>query len=245
MRDPKPLAEDGATDFERRLLSSARTEEPPPEVVRRLERALGLTAGAAIAAPAVVLSVASSARTALSAKGGVAAVPMALKAAGLVGLALAGAVGVSLWLARPLPAPVRHHLTAPVVPAAPLAAPPAAVAPPAIATGEQADEARPGAGAALARSGDALRGEILLVDGARTALATGAPARALHLVRRYVARYPRGALAPEAQALRIEALAASGQRSRARSLARAFIAANPNSPLTERIARLREIEHIR
>ena len=47
MKDPKLLGQEGATDFERRWLSAARAEEPPPELVNRIERALGLGSGAA------------------------------------------------------------------------------------------------------------------------------------------------------------------------------------------------------
>ena len=79
MRDPRPLTEEGATDFERRLLSSARAEEPPPEMVRQLERALGIAAGAAVAAPVVALSLSGAARALASVKSGLAALPMAFK----------------------------------------------------------------------------------------------------------------------------------------------------------------------
>lgn len=44
MRDPKPVTAEGATDFERRLLSSARAEELPREMVRQLGRALSIAA---------------------------------------------------------------------------------------------------------------------------------------------------------------------------------------------------------
>jgi hypothetical protein len=239
MRDPKPLTEEGATDFERRLLFSARAEEPPPEMVRQLERALGIAAGAAVAAPVVALSLSGSARALASVKSGLAALPMAFKVAGLVSLALAGAVGVGVLLSHPLPVPDQRP-AAPPVRVAPVApTPPATV--PAAASAAHVDVgrgARPGDGVAQAPRGSALRGEILLIDGARAALAAGAPARALRLVQRYAARFPHGALAPEAQALRIEALADSGQLARAEALARTFIAEHPRSPLSERIARL-------
>jgi len=237
MRDPKPLAEEGATDFERRLLTSARSEEPPPEMVRQMEQALGLVAGAAVAAPVVALSVAGSAPAVASTKGGLAIVPLAFKAAGLVALALAGAVGVGVWLSRPLPAPAPRPM-APALHADPPAPPPVATAPAVTVRGSAASEGRGATSGSGAPRGSALRGEILLVDGARAALAEGSPGRALRLVQRYAVRFPHGALAPEAQALRIEALAASGQPARARALARAFIAEHPGSPLTDRIARL-------
>ena len=41
MRDPRPFVEEGATEFERQLLSAAQSAEPSPEMVRRMERVLG------------------------------------------------------------------------------------------------------------------------------------------------------------------------------------------------------------
>ncbi len=262
MRDPRPLVEEDATDFERRLLASARSEEPPPALVRQMERALGIGAGAVLASSAASsasasvpaagqvgqVSVASAAGTPVY--GGAAAVKLgaALKVAGVVGLVLAGAVGVNLLFPRG--AGQTRQLAvreAPVVSATPAAtptptptptptelAPASAVAPPGVNDGRAQ---RPGAGAALAARGAALRGEIALIDGARSALAGGAPGRALRILDRHDARYARGALVPEAQALRIEALARSGQRERAKALARAFLADNPRSPLAERVTR--------
>jgi len=62
--------------------------------------------------------------------------------------------------------------------------------------------------------------------------------RALALLHRYDATYPAGAFRPEVAALRIESLAADGQTDLARTRARDFIAAHPDSPLSTRLARI-------
>jgi hypothetical protein len=86
-------------------------------------------------------------------------------------------------------------------------------------------------------SGD-LRVEIDLIDAARGTLRTGSAARALEILGRYSARFPHGALAPEGVALRVEALMRLGRTAEARTVARRFVAANPTSPLVERMNRL-------
>jgi hypothetical protein len=218
MKDPKLLAQEGATDFERRWLSAARAEEPPPELVNRIERALGLGSGAA----------APQAPTA-AAKGGLSA----LRIAGLSALGVGGAVGLVLLLTRPTPSAPPVDRPPPVVEGAPTAtAPP--IAAPAIAPAPDAPPAdrRPSSGTG------ALRDEIALIDGARAALAAGAPGQALSLLERYRARHPHGMLLPEALAMRIEAIDRGGEHARARALARAFLAGYPNSPLAQRVVHI-------
>ncbi len=51
----------------------------------------------------------------------------------------------------------------------------------------------------------------------------------------YFARFPKGHLSSEARLLRIEAMAAAGQRDQAAAQARALLAANPNSPYSARL----------
>ncbi len=86
-------------------------------------------------------------------------------------------------------------------------------------------------------SGD-LRAEIDLIDGARVALRTGDTSEALDLLGRHAVHFPHGALAPEETALRVEALMRMGRTAEARAYARRFVAANPASPLAERMRRL-------
>jgi len=215
MKDPKPMFEGGGTELERRWLSEARAEEPPPEVVRRIESALGIAPGAAVTPAAPRVEAVASAG-----KGASGAV-----VASLAALGVGGAIGLVLLLSRGAPPATDdakvtpENIAAPAVAAAPSRDVPGEIAPAAPATG-------------------ALRDEISLIDGARAALAAGSPAEALSLLERYRARHPRGMLLPEALAMRIEAIDRSGDHQRARALARSFIAEHPQSPLAPRLARL-------
>jgi hypothetical protein len=109
MKDPKLLVSEGATDFERRWLSAARAEEPPADVVSRIEQALGLGAGPP-ASPSPPAQTATAANVA--SKGGLSA----LRIAGLSALGVGGTVGLVLLLARPAAPPsVQPAPAAPVV----------------------------------------------------------------------------------------------------------------------------------
>ena len=55
------MFEGGGTELERRWLSEARAEEPPPEVVRRIESALGIAPGPAVTPAAPRMEAAASA----------------------------------------------------------------------------------------------------------------------------------------------------------------------------------------
>ena len=208
MKDPKP------SDFERRWLSAARAEEPPPHMVRKIERALGITGGARVLPAKRRLN--------------------ALRIAGLSALAVGGAVVLLLLLSRPAaPTPVAER---PMVSEQPPVAPTGSgrlevvTPPPAPPAVESQKTAAPGPGT--------LHDEIALLDRARAALAAGSPAQARSMLERYRTRYPHGMLLPEALAMRIEAIDRSGDHARARTLALAFLAEYPKSPLAGRVAQL-------
>jgi hypothetical protein len=80
-----------------------------------------------------------------------------------------------------------------------------------------------------------LREEIALMDQARMALRLRAPDRALATLEQYRTRFPRGSFGQEAMVSRIEALAASGNRTRAMAEATEFLTRHPNSPHAERL----------
>jgi hypothetical protein len=82
---------------------------------------------------------------------------------------------------------------------------------------------------------DELAQELASMDQARTALRSGNASAALELVSRYERSYKRPRFAPEASALRIEALIALGRRAEAARLARVFMANHPGHPLTVRL----------
>ena len=72
--------------------------------------------------------------------------------------------------------------------------------------------------------------EIALLDQARQTLAGGGASKALATLDDYDHQFPNGALAQEAQVLRIEALDASGDHAGARTHGDRFLAAHPTSP---------------
>jgi hypothetical protein len=77
-----------------------------------------------------------------------------------------------------------------------------------------------------------------MLDEARAALAASRPATALSALDAYAAAFPRGAMAPEADVLRIEALVKAGDRAAAMRLADAFLAREGQGPYVERIRSL-------
>jgi hypothetical protein len=86
-------------------------------------------------------------------------------------------------------------------------------------------------------SSAALRAELKALDGARTTLASGNAQGALTLLDAYDRGYPRGLLRLEAEVLRIDALARSGQTEAARRRADAFLRQHPKSVLASRVRR--------
>lgn len=84
-----------------------------------------------------------------------------------------------------------------------------------------------------------IRREIAALDSARASLRNGHAREALAALDRYDASFgPDAALQLEASTLRIEALAQSGDRTKAEALARTFLKAHPNTPYATRIRAL-------
>ncbi len=254
-KDPERLRNVADSPLARGALASAAEEMPSPELSQRMARALGVSlaagagAGAAQAAAAKTASTASAGTTAgtTASAGTSAAVPW-LAVGAIVAVVAGGTlVGARAWQRA-------HREPAPPPPAtAPLAPPPAAATPtpavtPPAAHPEPADSPSPAPRAAESATtsrrprGPAqapeLREQTAILDAARTAIAAGAPAKALGLVRQYQERYPSGVFVPEAAALRIEALVRLGRGAEARALAERFVASQPAGPLTERVKAL-------
>ncbi|MFZ5896708.1 MAG: hypothetical protein ACOY0T_36970 [Myxococcota bacterium] len=82
---------------------------------------------------------------------------------------------------------------------------------------------------------DSVAAELAVIDGVRSALARGDAAGALTRLDGYARVYPRGRLALEAEVLRIDALARSGQSALAARRAQAFLRRHPNSVLASRV----------
>jgi hypothetical protein len=84
----------------------------------------------------------------------------------------------------------------------------------------------------------ALRGEVQRLDCARAALAAGDAARAQTALAVYDRTFPSGALREEADLLRIEALAQSGDTIAAKVRAEALLARDPSGPHARRLRAL-------
>jgi len=191
MKDLKPLLREGASDFERQLLSAAMRERPSPQLHSRMRRTLGLTGPIAWA---------GSVKAMLATVAGKGAVAVAV-----VGLA-AGVVGLRAQQAERSAPSANVAVEAPsTAPAAPI---PAAV-PPSLAVAPAAAPAAPAAvePAAEEPSSGELREEIRLLDEARSALQRGSGAAALEQLDRYRQRFPSGVLRREASLLRQQAVA--------------------------------------
>ena len=237
MTEPRRLLDGGADPFATELLRSAVDDQPSSRAMHGTMAALGL---------ATVSTTAAAASTIPAATKGV--VGLKLSLVKWVGLATVG--GGLLWGAAQLadsPTPPVAPLTvgevaqgladkaveSPLIQPAdeqPADQEPAARADAAPETDPPADE-EPPAAAPIAQGGS-LSDEIAALDEVRQALNTS-PAQALAALARYHARFPQGALSQEAQVLRIEALRRAGRAGEARSLARAFLARHPSSPLAQ------------
>jgi outer membrane protein assembly factor BamD (BamD/ComL family) len=77
--------------------------------------------------------------------------------------------------------------------------------------------------------------ELALLDRAQGLLASGRATAALGVLEEYDRTFPHGALAQEAEVLRIDALARAGQRSSAESRGRTFLSRHPESPQAARV----------
>lgn len=80
-----------------------------------------------------------------------------------------------------------------------------------------------------------LAAEVRTLDAARVALERHDARAALRELDAYAAAYPNGTLAPEATALRVEALAMRGDRAEATRLATELLAAHPSGPYRKRL----------
>jgi TolA-binding protein len=74
-----------------------------------------------------------------------------------------------------------------------------------------------------------LTAETATLDAARASLRAGQAGDALATLDSFAVRFPSGALAPEAGALRVEALLASGDRAAAEAVGRALVATYPRT----------------
>lgn len=127
-----------------------------------------------------------------------------------------------------VPAPVDNapELPAAVAPSTPLGS----ARPVAPEAGTRPVDAQKG----TARSRDSLAEEVALLSRAETELHAGRPAKALVALAEHQRKFPRGALAEERTAARIQALCALGRSDEANAQLRQLLHISPNSALEER-----------
>jgi hypothetical protein len=234
MTDQDPWSPVGdLTDFERDLLEAAMRDRMPVEVKQRMAQALqaSLSAGGA---PTSVTAGASTgtAGTWLFSKATTIGLASALAVGGVVGWQItrdAHRPDVSEVAQQP-----RTSLQPTAAELDPATRPPNAPGPatraPGAALGAELE--------AKATVDVQLREEIALLDATRQALKQATPRAALDLLARHESRFPHATLAPEADALRIEALEQTGDSAAARKLARRFLTLYPDSPLAARVERM-------
>jgi hypothetical protein len=228
MNEPRRMREEAESDLERALLDVGSSYKSSDAARARTLAALGIASTAALTA-----STASGASAALLTKAGW----TKLVAVSALGITAAAPVGYYVWQrAEHAPSPaVAVQPKSEALPVAPApktpepAVPEARVEPPVRAV-PVAPKAEP-----RASSASALTAELSALDAARSRLSAGDESGALSLLDEYAKTYPRGRLLLEAEVLRIDALAKSGQRSFAKRRAEAFLARHPNSVLASRV----------
>lgn len=236
MKDPLPLLDDGATDFELQLLQAGDAEGPSFKAQQATLSALGL-GGAALA---------STSSAAAAAAGGVALAGTRVLAAkwwAIAALAAASVGGLGyLTLTTttehpPGPAPTPSPVATPLEPPPPPPPPPVSVARVSAAPSRAASLGPSPRTSTTARAPD-IQAQIALIDRARAAVASGNPAGALTALDDYASRFPNGVLGQEAAMLRIEALLARGDKSGAARVGKRFLEQHPRSALAPRVRAL-------
>jgi hypothetical protein len=227
MNEPRRLKEEAGSDFERALLDAGTSYRSSEAVRARTLAALGIAGSAALTA-----GTAGGASSTLLTKAGW----TKLLAISGIGATAAAPVGYYAWQRTheaPAPAPIVQVEDARPLPPAPRAPEPPAPEPRA----EPAARVVPPAPRVESRtsSASALTAELGALDAARSRLSAGDASGALSLLDDYARAYPRGRLVLEAEVLRIDALAKSGQMGAAKRRAEAFLKRHPNSVLASRV----------
>lgn len=263
MKPMKPLLDEDANEFERKLLGSVEDEEPPPEARARAIAALGLAnvPAAPDAAPSSVSAAPSSGAVAMNAVKWL--LPLTLLVAGGAVITAAwpdaaqssasgGGHAASAGEASP-PASKREAQPAPVsdesdesdesetITASPTITPNALPDAPArreggLALARAPESARPPSVVEGVRpSDDALARETALIDEARRALNNDGSARALTLLDQHDREFPSGVFHLDADVLRIEALERAGRAAEAERLAAQFLSRHSEGSYARRV----------
>ena len=229
MSDPERLLNGIGAEhaLERSVLGSLRSVPVPPRARRLVWGALsarGVAAAALTSSAAAAAPMWRVAPQALTPSKAALALPVLVSAMAVGALRQHGAPAVPVaTLSAAAPAARPAPAAAPVVALAPVAA-------------EPATESLPERPSPSPRT-DRLREESTLLTRARAALRSGDPSAAQALLARAHKEFASGALVQEREVLTIETAAAQGNASAADRLARAFIAAHPESPHAQPLRR--------
>ncbi len=236
MSEPRRLADETSVSLEKDLLRAGIEDAPPSGAHARAAAALGIAAPV-VAGTTTPASVAPGAQA-----GGVGGGVAVAKVVGIAAVALTLGVFVAIRLVTPRLEPARAMpsatatATAVTVDSAPSIAPGVVPAPSEVATVAPADStlALPRK-VTSPRPAASLGDEIAVLDRARAALRDGDPSTALRLVDEHDARFHGDTFALEASVLRIDALDALGRAAAALALADRFLAAHPNTPMSQHV----------
>lgn len=246
MSDPRRLLDEGADSFEARLLRAGQGDAPSARNRRRVMAGLGLSGVLSASVTASSAKASAQGWLSTSAAGGLRWVGGGALSAVAV---WAGVHAVTPTAPAPVPAPQRAPMAA-TLPANPAASEQAREAPSVVAEADAVapmnEVVRPGAARAVAPqraataegAQDSLSAELGALDGARRALLNHDASGALRLLDAYERRFPKRRLNTEASVLRIEALAARGDRDSAARMGKAFLARHPNGPYARRVSSL-------
>jgi hypothetical protein len=237
MTDPTRLIEEAGGDaLESSLLQLARSEGPSTDGRRKILAAIAAASAASMATQQVQAASAAGKGMTVAKWGVLAVAAVAIPAA----ILLRGGDDAAHQL-KPAPSALK-------APAAEVKATPAPAAasnaegPAPLALEDLPTLPSVASGTGPAPSGKQAQGsladEVAQLQKAKLALKGGSPAQALAELGTYAQRFPRPMLGAEAAVLRIEALSQSGDGARAKTLAEAFLAKNPNSPYAARLRSL-------
>ncbi|HEV8548921.1 MAG TPA: hypothetical protein VGQ57_07835 [Polyangiaceae bacterium] len=224
MSDPTRLLDVGSDEFEASLLRAGRSDAMSDRSRRQILAGIGI--GGLLSATTVATGVRAAAKG------------WFMKA----GLGAAGALAIWAGVRATHPSPPSPPETPIAVPAAkPVAAAPASpvkVSELPVQAPEPAVTAEPAKAPAVARLApvdSSLTAELAALEGARRAFLSHDYAQSLRLLDDYSRRFPKRKLASEATVLRIEALAARGDRDAATRIGRDFLQNHPNGPYAQRV----------
>jgi TolA-binding protein len=228
MSDPTRLLELGADEFEASLLRAGRSDAMPAQSRRQILAGIGI--GGLLGASTVASGVRAAAK--------------GWFAKATLGVASALTIWAGVRATHPSPpateaAPVAVAPRAPARNAAPrpAAAPaeePAAAPEPAAAERSKAPAVNVPR-SALASNEASLRQELGAIEQARRAFLAHDYTQSLRLLDEYTRKFPKRQLGSEATVLRIEALAARGDRDTASRIGHDFLQSHPNGPYAQRV----------